>query len=980
MKKLLTTLAVIIGSLSVSQAQLVITEIMYNSPETGTDSLEFIEIYNAGSSTVDLQGHYITFGGSIRDSFATSYPLASGALVVTCVNDTALINQFSLSFTPRQWRATGALNNSPNAGVYSIKLFNSTAQLQDSVAYDDAAPWPTTPDGAGASLILCNTALDNNNGTNWVASAVSTGITINNFLLKGSPGVLESCAGPVVLSFPLYDIATVTTNDTSGVADSLGVRCEIRGIVHSIDFDGNAGYDITLIDYNHNGITVFSSTDKNGYTAPAMGDSLHVKGVVAQFNSLTQFTVDTIALILPGQNMLTPINITTALAETEENKLVRIASVTLVNPIQWTGTGTGFNVDVTNGSNSWTIRIDNDCVWYGLPAPTGTMDIIGTVNQFDTLSPFTSGYQIRPRIITDILVQGGVPTVFFTPNSATVNENAGTVTLTLGIANANANATSVDVQFNAASTSTGADYTNFISPTTVTFPANSSANQQITIDIVDDALIEGTETIVLEILNINNSGLLGSDSLHTITINDNDVAPTPLYDLVITEFMYNNPLADSVEFIEIYNNDSVTVNLAGYQVTSGVFFTFPSYSLAPGSYVLVCQDSLLFQQRFGIAAFRWNTGNSLNNTTEGIVLKNNLGTVLDSIQYASTAPWPVAASGNGPSAQLCDVNSDNNLGSNWGAGNNPTGVIIGGLQILATPGAANTWCRPPYPVQSIGNIDNTNTNGEPDSLGLEFEIRGIVHCGDFRVGTGLDFYLINFNNEGIKVFSSFDRGYVVNEGDSLHVQGRVNQGNGVTEFLVDTLFLRSSGNAVVAPTVITAALTENNEGSFIRLNNVSLSNATQWTGAGAGFNVDVTNGTTTWQMRIDDATDLYSQAAPTGSFNVYGFGGQFDPSLPYTSGYQLVACNSSITPIVGTEMTENKAVQIYPNPVYSELNISAEEIQTIIISNMLGQEIIRMDNINSNFQTISTASLPAGMYNAAVMSKGQMSIQQFVKK
>jgi hypothetical protein len=234
-------------------------------------------------------------------------------------------------------------------------------------------------------------------------------------------------------------------------------------------------------------------------------------------------------------------------------------------------------------------------------------------------------------------------------------------------------------------------------------------------------------------------------------------------------------------------------------------------------------------------------------------------------------------------------------------------------------------------------------------------------------------------NEGVKVFSSSDRGYNVTDGDSLHIWGIVTEGLGVTEFLVDSIFVISSGNATLTPTVITSALTENNEGSFIRINNVSLANATQWTGAGTGFNVDITNGSTTWQLRIDDATNLFTQAAPTGSFNVYGFGSQFDNSSPFTTGYQLLACSSSITPVTGTENLQINNINIYPNPVSDELNIAADMIEALYISNMLGQEIIRLENVNTNFKTVSTAQLAPGVYNVIVTNNGRRTVKQFVK-
>ena len=55
MKKLAFTLLCAFALALTSQAQIVITEIMYNPPEANTDSLEYIEIYNNGNTTVDLE-------------------------------------------------------------------------------------------------------------------------------------------------------------------------------------------------------------------------------------------------------------------------------------------------------------------------------------------------------------------------------------------------------------------------------------------------------------------------------------------------------------------------------------------------------------------------------------------------------------------------------------------------------------------------------------------------------------------------------------------------------------------------------------------------------------------------------------------------------------------------------------------------------------------------------------------------------------
>jgi hypothetical protein len=592
-----------------------------------------------------------------------------------------------------------------------------------------------------------------------------------------------------------------------------------------------------------------------------------------------------------------------------------------------------------------------------------------------------------PGAANSVSCAAPVLTVEFDMNSSTVDESAGTVNIDVMIMNPDANPTSVDVTVLGTSTATGGgtDYT-FTNPTTVTFPASSNANQTISITITDDMMQETDETIVLELSNATNGAMIGTDTIYTLTITDNDAPVVAPANLVITEINYNVPGADSVEFVEIYNNDTAAVDLTGYEISSAIFYTFPSITLNMGDYILVTNDSVAFQNAFGIAAYEWNSGNSLNNTGETIELNDPSGAAVDVVSYMSSSPWPVIGSSGGPSIQLCDINTDNALASSWGYSNNATGVFLGTTEVLATPGAANTVCVAPTPTTytyySIDDINGNDGNGVPDSSGVTVELRGVVHCGDFASGNSLGFYLLEYDNVGINTFGSSTGGfnYTVREGDSLHVFGTIDQFNGVTQIVMDSISLVDSFQTTVTPMTLTTALSENEENKLIEALNVSLVNPADWTGTGSGFNVDVTDGTNTWNVRIDADVDLYTQPAPTGTFNIYGFGNQFDNSSPYDSGYQLLACNSSITIVNSTEAVNNQVVRIFPNPTSTVLNIQAAQIDAVVITNMLGQEVVRMNNVNNNNLQINTVDLAKGVYNITIVANDELQTKQFVKQ
>ena len=352
MKKLFSTLALAIGFCSLAQAQLVISEIMFNPPETGADSLEFIEIYNASSSPIDLNGHYIVFGNAIRDTFNGSLMLPAGGLIITTVNDSASFNQYGLTTYPRQWRSNAGLGNNGT----TVRLFNGSGTIVDSVAY--LGTWQTAAAGNGSSIILCNTAADNNVAANWSFSNTSTGNTINGKLLKASPNVLETC--PVV-NYPVYTIAQIDGFNASGVADSINVYCELRAIVHSDDFRGGAGYDFAFINSNNIGIAVFGNANVSNYTV-MRGDSLHIRGLLTQFNGNLQFAPDSILVGGTAQTLVSPM-VVTAIVESNENQLIKLENVVLVDTVN--ATPAGVTIRVRNATDTFSVRIDNDINAFG---------------------------------------------------------------------------------------------------------------------------------------------------------------------------------------------------------------------------------------------------------------------------------------------------------------------------------------------------------------------------------------------------------------------------------------------------------------------------------------------------------------------------------------------------------------------------------------------------------------------------------------
>ena len=206
-------------AITVAAADLIITEINYNGAEAGTDSTEFIEVYNNGANTVNMSGYSFTSGVIFTAGPNTLVP-ASG-YIVFAVDSSVMANVYGYTGA---YTFTGGLSNSGEA----IALTDANGNLVDTVDYDDATPWPSgfnagEPDGGGASLILCDYSTDNNDGSNWSVATAATGVTINTLEVYGSPGAANTCIieCPSAFAVTACDSYTVPSGNetytTSGV-------------------------------------------------------------------------------------------------------------------------------------------------------------------------------------------------------------------------------------------------------------------------------------------------------------------------------------------------------------------------------------------------------------------------------------------------------------------------------------------------------------------------------------------------------------------------------------------------------------------------------------------------------------------------------------------------------------------------------------------------------------------------------------------
>lgn len=390
---------------------------------------------------------------------------------------------------------------------------------------------------------------------------------------------------------PVYPIGLLTADaDGDGVGDSLNVECEVRGIVYGFDLRGGNGVQFTLRDAT-GGIGVFTSSATIGYTTVTAGDSLHIIGRVEQFNGLTQMgSLDTIIFVAAGRPLEAPV-VVDSLGEFTESELIKIECVKLVNPAQWTGTGSGFTAQITNGTTTFDLRIDNDVPLYSAPAPTGWFDVTGLGGQFDSSVPRTSGYQILAGSSEDIAAKDTV-VVGFEVSTITTSEATKVLRIPVSFGSLNPDTTEVWIYLDAAaSTATnGQDFT-FGGDTLYQRGAcGLLATDSISVSLTDDPVIEGDETIVLYFAAVVNGKLGAIDSLEItitddITDNIDDLLPAN------TIRMFPNPGSEQVRIESDFRMEAARLlDLTGRQVleveANSQTTTFDASMLAPGIYLM----------------------------------------------------------------------------------------------------------------------------------------------------------------------------------------------------------------------------------------------------------------------------------------------------------------------------------------------------------------------------------------------------------
>ena len=154
---------------------------------------------------------------------------------------------------------------------------------------------------------------------------------------------------------------------------------------------------------------------------------------------------------------------------------------------------------------------------------------------------------------------------------------------------------------------------------------------------------------------------------------------------ILSDNSEESGIINPADWVELYNptNESITIGLWKFKDRNDthVFIIPENQVLESGAYLVLCKDSLAFNDNFpNVSNFIGEFDFGLNGGGELVRLFDAGELPVDEVNYDDSSPWPLEPDGNGPTLELIHPSLDNDLGVNWATSGNNGG----------TPGVVNS--------------------------------------------------------------------------------------------------------------------------------------------------------------------------------------------------------------------------------------------------------------------------------------------------
>lgn len=623
--------------------KVVFSEVFYDTP--GTDSVEeWIELYNNSPVTVSIGGWRIIDNNGSGTSYTIpqGYSIAPGTYFTIALDSTGFNALYN--YDADLYGTFAGLNNAGD----SLVLKNKSGTIMDAVAweggYNSNLPtnWGSTTEpnaGTGYTIVRTNPATDTDTYSDWSTNG-NNGYPQCQFMYD--PNQMK-----VVFSEVYYDtVGTDSVEEWIELYNNSPMSVNISGWTITDNNGTGSTYTIpqgkTIAAYSYYTIAANSTgfTNIYGYNADLYGaiPALNNDGDTLLLKNATGSLKDAVAYE-GGASSGVPTN----WGSTTAPSVATAYTIIRTNVSTDTDTYADWSSAANNGfpqTQSLKYRVVFSEVYY---------DTVGT----DTVEEWIELYNNSPIAVNisgwKIIDNNGVGDIFTIPANVTLQpgsyytaavNQAGFIALygfeadTYGaIPSLNNDGDALILKDNQA---TVIDFVGWESGASGGLPTNwgsTSAPAAATgSTIVRSNLLVDTHTYVDWTTATNNGSpqtLSGSSS--------------PQINVVFSEIYYDTPGTETnEEWIELYNNSTVSVNLGGWTITdnngTGSTYTIPSgTTIAAGAHLTIAVNNTGFYNLYGYNANIAGTIPSLNNNGDALVLKDANGNEKDAVGWEGGA-------------------------------------------------------------------------------------------------------------------------------------------------------------------------------------------------------------------------------------------------------------------------------------------------------------------------------------------------------